>query len=301
MREKKQAGERDEGGERGAPAVPGSWLLAAWILGVAYLLTMRVPGPAPTTAAAWPVVSIARWGAWLLPLGAWFVVMAERKRLPVDLAPVSLAALGLSAGSSLLAYVALLLVPGRDAGSIVPVFLVQATAVSALVNARGSRWPRSPWPTSPAEWGSSLVRGAGAAVALLSTLSAFVILARWISPAFGDALSLDAAAVAWNRDLWEVALKILAIPFCEEILFRAGVIGWLRPRMGPAFAVALSAALFSALHGQAEIFWARFAGGLFMGWLYMRNGHVGPSFVLHAITNAGIYFGPLVARSLGWA
>ncbi|HRU07581.1 MAG TPA: CPBP family intramembrane metalloprotease [Candidatus Brocadiia bacterium] len=68
-----------------------------------------------------------------------------------------------------------------------------------------------------------------------------------------------------------VAHAVIVAPLAEEFLFRALLIPLLERRMRPGFAIALSAALFTAVHGSAHAALPIMALGLFLGFLYQRT------------------------------
>lgn len=78
----------------------------------------------------------------------------------------------------------------------------------------------------------------------------------------------------------------LFVPLCEEVVFRAGLLGYLlRSGFRPCYAISLSAVVFALVHGNpAQLPAALLFGGL-LGWLYWRSDCLWPSFVVHAVNN----------------
>lgn len=99
--------------------------------------------------------------------------------------------------------------------------------------------------------------------------------------------------------LVELALSILFIPFLEELLFRAGLIGWLKRYLPGTACILISAAAFAVLHGQPAMMWARGAAGIALGWLYLRRGNIVAPTALHALMNGSIALLPVVYDLFG--
>jgi membrane protease YdiL (CAAX protease family)/uncharacterized RDD family membrane protein YckC len=96
------------------------------------------------------------------------------------------------------------------------------------------------------------------------------------------------------RDAYQGALPLAVIgvaviaPLVEEIVFRGMVFGWLRGRTPIAWAVVISAALFSLEHIgflQLTLFLPIFAAGLVLATLYHHAGSLWPSMLVHGTFN----------------
>jgi membrane protease YdiL (CAAX protease family)/uncharacterized RDD family membrane protein YckC len=96
------------------------------------------------------------------------------------------------------------------------------------------------------------------------------------------------------RDAYQGALPLAIIgvavvaPLVEEIVFRGMVFGWLRGRTPIAWAVVISAALFSLEHIgflQLTLFLPIFAAGLVLATLYHHAGSLWPSMLVHGTFN----------------
>ncbi len=87
--------------------------------------------------------------------------------------------------------------------------------------------------------------------------------------------------------LTSVAALALAPALAEEVAFRGAILGSLRPWLGPAGAVAWSAAAFSAIHISPGGYRVPFAFllGLALGTLRLRTGSVFPAVAAHAALN----------------
>jgi membrane protease YdiL (CAAX protease family) len=97
-------------------------------------------------------------------------------------------------------------------------------------------------------------------------------------------------------DVRQAALLVLtvglAVPLCEEILFRAVWYGGLRPRVGRWAAGALAVAAFAAIHlpyfGSGGVAFIALWTLLPLG-LYARSGDVTAGWLMHALNNVFAY------------
>ncbi len=84
---------------------------------------------------------------------------------------------------------------------------------------------------------------------------------------------------------WVFTSAAFAAPLAEELVFRVGLQGWLRNRCRPAFAVGVTAVLFSAIHG-----WPDMIGilplAIVLGVVYERTNDYLAVVVTHALFNA---------------
>ena len=87
-----------------------------------------------------------------------------------------------------------------------------------------------------------------------------------------------------------LALVVTAVlaPWAEELLFRGVIQQRLETLLGPAEALIVQAALFSALHLSAVILVTHFAMGLALGWLLRKSGSLYPGMALHALWNTAV-------------
>ena len=81
-----------------------------------------------------------------------------------------------------------------------------------------------------------------------------------------------------------MAIAIFA-PFVEEFAFRGVVLGGLR-RFGDGFAIFVSAALFSLIHGNLAQIPFAFVGGLILGYVTVESGSMWPAITVHMINNS---------------
>jgi membrane protease YdiL (CAAX protease family) len=109
---------------------------------------------------------------------------------------------------------------------------------------------------------------------------------RWLAPPpkWLAALLKDVFA-AEDKLLSRIFLLVLVAPLTEELLFRGIILRGLLSRHRPAVAVALSAALFTAVHLNPWQFCSAFCLGVMLGWFYLRTGSVMLCVISHAFTN----------------
>lgn len=77
----------------------------------------------------------------------------------------------------------------------------------------------------------------------------------------------------------------LVAPVVEEVVFRGFFYSWLRTRFGLPLSMAVSAGLFSLLHGIAILIPALFVVGLMLAWIYEKSGSLWPAIVMHSTFN----------------
>ncbi len=84
-----------------------------------------------------------------------------------------------------------------------------------------------------------------------------------------------------------ITLIVLA-PLGEEIVFRGFFYRGLSTGIGPFAAIIVTAATWSALHAQYELFFMAqiFAYGIFLGWMRWRSDSLILVMILHAVINA---------------
>ncbi len=239
---------------------------------------------------------IADWTAWLAPLGvaaAWAIErLLKKPRRPdhslgilIPHGEFVLRGFGVWLGAMLL----LPVVAGAQFG-LGGALAVQLVAVWLLLP--GGDPKNLPWPESVADWGRSLVTGVAGTLVLGTGLSLAVKVMTHGRPGM-DWPELYAP----TGSVQEIATRLLiigiAMPFCEEILFRYGLLGWLIPHLGRGGACMAAAALFSAAHLDDRLFVARFAGGAVMGWVYLRRRDIVAPFTVHALINLSLNLVPM--------
>jgi membrane protease YdiL (CAAX protease family) len=125
----------------------------------------------------------------------------------------------------------------------------------------------------------------------LQALAHFVFPAEWIDRYTSAQVFEGRTGVALGMILGGV---LIAAPACEEYFFR-GVLqrSLLPPVLPPSRAILLTAAIFSAFHGDPVGFVARVELGLLFGWLAWRTGSLWPAIAAHCANNligTAIYF-----------
>lgn len=264
--------------------------------------------PRVCSVTSLPVITIAAWGVWLLPVSvaaAWLVEKKLSSRADGDRAdgdaaqPKRLWHLFSVSGKELVRAFALWIFVGgllRFSG-----WADRDSMMAALIAAVAAAWallpngdPRLlPLPVGRRAWENSLAAGLAGAIALFGVLTLAVEATAMLAPG-RFVLELAAPAASGQRLYAELLMAGVAIPFLEEILFRVGLVGWLAPRVGRVLAVFIAAAVFAALHFDASLFAVRCAGGVAMGWVYVRRGDVMAPTIVHAACNTGIMLTPLL-------
>jgi membrane protease YdiL (CAAX protease family) len=162
-------------------------------------------------------------------------------------------------------------------------FLLPAAALAARAGLRPAAALRLGRPP-PGALGLAALAGGAAFLAG----GAMMTLWAWLLPP-GLARTLDVGQLL-SRPGWElpavVAAAALLAPLCEEVAFRGYLLTALSQRLRPAAAVALSAALFGAMHLDLVRLPAVVFLGVLYGWLTWRSGSVWPAVLAHAVNNA---------------
>jgi membrane protease YdiL (CAAX protease family) len=99
---------------------------------------------------------------------------------------------------------------------------------------------------------------------------------------------------------------VIWIPIVEEVVFRYGIGGWARQRLGNFWGAYASALVFAMAHGSGA--WDQLSmplGPLILGlcceWLYMVSGRITAAMAFHAACNAsGWIFAAIDERWLEW-
>jgi len=87
---------------------------------------------------------------------------------------------------------------------------------------------------------------------------------------------------------------IILAPVTEEVLFRGFLLpSWSRSRLGPIGAIAVTSAVFAAVHIQYDLCGMIAVGlaGCVYGWLRLRSGSLLPPILAHCVGNAIATFG----------
>lgn len=237
---------------------------------------------------------IAAWTAWLAPLGvagAWAIERPLTRKHADHAVGIIVPHTGHLFRSFFVCLAGYIILPPLSPSGmgLAAALVVQAVAVWFLLPAGDPR--DLPWPSGPLEAMKSVLAGACGVLVLGSALSVVVaVLARANPGAAWPALPVLTGSA--QEIATHLLLACLAIPFCEEVLFRYGLLGWLVPRLGRSGACIASAIVFSAVHLDDRLFLARIVGGVAMGWLYVRRRDIVAPFLVHALTNASILLLP---------
>ena len=107
-----------------------------------------------------------------------------------------------------------------------------------------------------------------------------------------DELTIPAPAVDPNNlfDGPAVLLTFQALavitPMSEELFFRGFIFRGLLPKMGPWWAIAVSALVFSGFHLSVGVLIPIFITGFLLAWLYWKTGSLWAAIGAHAGQNA---------------
>lgn len=85
-----------------------------------------------------------------------------------------------------------------------------------------------------------------------------------------------------------VAVAVLLAPVVEEFFFRGKIQGRLERRLGPAWAIAVTAAVFALAHFQLAGLANRFVGGVVLGFAVYATRSIWAGVLLHMAWNGGI-------------
>ncbi len=164
--------------------------------------------------------------------------------------------------------------------------LVVALAVGNIVVLAVFLWRR--WALLSPSW--LLTRPWGVLVWTAVASAGMAIPFIWLQehlPALPNLVETEMRGVLSNY--WGYAIIGLLAPLAEEIVFRGGVLRALLNRMRPWTAVAVSALLFSLVHGNPAQMPYAFVAGLLLGWMYWRTGSVVSGVVYHWVNNSLAY------------
>jgi len=77
------------------------------------------------------------------------------------------------------------------------------------------------------------------------------------------------------------------------VFFRGLLLGWLRKHLADRSAIAVSAAVFAAMHGYPIVMPYAFVSGLFTGWVRVKTGSTLNTILRHVLNNVVFLFAGL--------
>ncbi len=129
----------------------------------------------------------------------------------------------------------------------------------------------------------------GALLLWLGALVAGGLLTVALRPLLGPPPDVAARALRLSGDPLYLGLIVATVcllgPFCEELLFRGALLGWLRSRLPAWAAVAISGSLFAAAHVLPATFPALLLFGLAAGYVRVRTGSTLNTLLMHVTQN----------------
>ena len=131
-----------------------------------------------------------------------------------------------------------------------------------------------------------LLAAAVLAASLIIT-SVYALLVSWWGIGFLEPPDLD-SGIAFDGAAVLLTFQALALmtPITEEVFFRGFIFGGLLRRVGPRWAIIISALVFSAFHLSLGVFIPIFITGVLFAWLYWRTGSLWAAIAAHAGQNA---------------
>jgi membrane protease YdiL (CAAX protease family) len=162
----------------------------------------------------------------------------------------------------------------------------------------GARLDRQPW-RERLRLAPSQIRPSHLVLAVLGMLGvgqildSILALAGWSDAGTLGLLADAVASLRWPGMLAAVVVLGPVAGASEELFFRGFVQTRLRQRLGPGWAVALTALVFGVFHCDLWHSPTAMVMGLYLGWLTERTGSIRPAMLAHSVNNA--LYVPLVA------
>ena len=114
----------------------------------------------------------------------------------------------------------------------------------------------------------------------------------------GGTASNAVSDLAMDNNPLKILVMVILAPLLEELIFRKLLIDRTR-RYGEKIAVFMSGLTFGLLHGNLFQFFYTFAGGLLLGYIYIRTGRLRYPVIIHGIMNfMGAVVAPLILASM---
>ena len=180
--------------------------------------------------------------------------------------------------------------PALTVETVLAVLVLQsALALAAVyfivVRGRGISWREIGFAPVPFYW---LRRGVLIAILTLPLVAVVNIVTQILAGGPFHNPQLDVLApggFSWRGLVGMLVMAGIVAPIVEETAFRGLLYGWLRARIGIAGAIALSALIFSFVHGVLMLAPALALQGAVLAYVYERSGSLWPSVVLHGTFN----------------
>lgn len=136
---------------------------------------------------------------------------------------------------------------------------------------------------------TSLVDLVTALLVWMAALVTGAIVTAALTPLLGQPRSNAETLLAQSFDPLFVALIVptvcLLAPFCEELLFRGALFGWLSAHLPVSISVVVTAAVFAGAHLLPQLFPVLFVFGLAATLIRARTDSTFNSFAMHATQN----------------
>lgn len=114
----------------------------------------------------------------------------------------------------------------------------------------------------------------------------------------GGTAQNEVSELAMDNNPLKIVVMVILAPLLEELICRKLIIDRTR-KYGEKIAVVLSGLTFGLLHGNLFQFFYAFAGGMLMGYIYIRTGRLRYTVLIHVIMNfMGAVIAPFILTSV---
>ena len=168
------------------------------------------------------------------------------------------------------------------------VFYAVAISVTLLVVAgrRGAEVGELGWRRASVRWLLAAVPLTLAGLAVAGVLQG---IAQALLPQVQNQQCIAVQKQYGHSILLALPVVCIAAPIVEETVFRGVLYRWLRGVLPIGAAMAVSGAVFAALHAVTLLFLPLMGFGILLAWIYERSGSIWPGVLVHALFNlAGI-------------